>query len=713
VLLPAVLGAACGRAAQPVRLELDRESDLAEWCTGTGACAVVEPPLRVHPRGSQTWTFETRVRLRGAVPEATTASLHVDTLTSAALGARAQLGARTVGDIRLEPGRRTYPALLPAAAFGDAMLTLAVDRPPEAGPEAPFVLRHVSLDPAASPARAHEAPAPGVLRQRGGSAVRFSLVLPRAARLVFRAAAAPWTQRAVHARVRTEADGSAARELWSADLGPGSEAARDVVLRFEDAEGEPVRLSFHVDGSDDDAVDWIAPRLVGSGPPAWPTAYTAEEEGGAEALRARLAGLNVVVVLLDAASALHVGAYGYPRMTTPEIDRLAREGVLFERAYTPAPFTVAAVSSLWTSQYPDQNHYGDRHDAALSPERPCLAEALLRRGVRTAAFVANPSAGPELGLARGFSEFHALYRQGSIPRAEEFRASLSSFLADAKQGGPFFAYVHYLEPHFPYDPPNPFDVVFGPDAPLPRSRRRDDGWLQRLNGGAERLSHEEQAHLVRLYDGNLAYADREVGWIRRTLEEHGLLERTVLVVTADHGEALGERGFVTHGGLLDEASLRVPLVLRFPRGAAPAGLRVSSLVDLLDVAPTVADVFGIRRGEVPPSFEGRSVLPVVAGAAGKRAVLGRTMQERPAYALVHERWKLVHTTRLGASRLYDLASDPAERNDVSARLPVRTAAMRAELVRWLRDMRRLAAASARQTVSPETAEMLRALGYAR
>jgi arylsulfatase len=525
--------------------------------------------------------------------------------------------------------------------------------------------------------------------------------------VVFEVATAAGARAAPRARVSAETDRGAARDVWSADLRPGRALRGDVALPFA-REGEPVRLTFHVDGPADAAVDWTAPRLVGTDPPARPAARGPQEERGADGVRARPSGLSVVVVLLDAASALHVGAYGYPRTTTPEIDRLAREGVLFERAYTPAPFTVAAVSSLWTSQYPDQSHYGERHDAALSPGRPCLAEALLARGVRTAAFVANPSAGPEFGLARGFSEVHSPYRGRGVPRAEELRAPLSSFFARAKRAGPFFAYVHYLEPHFPYDPPSPFDLLFGADAPL-----RDDRWLIRLNAGAERLTPEEQAHLVRLYDGNLAYVDREVGWIRRTLEEQDLLERTVLVVTADHGEALGERGFVTHGGLLDEASLRVPLVLRFPRGRGPAGVRVSSLVDLLDVAPTVADLFGVPAGGVPPSFEGHSLMPLLAGGTGKPAVLSRTMQERPTFALVHDRWKLVHSLKSGASRLYDLASDPAERADLSARLPVRTEAMRAELSRWLRDLRRQPAARAPQLVGPETAEMLRALGYAR
>ena len=712
-LLPAVLAPACGRGPATARLDLDREADLAEWRAPGGLSAIVLPPLRVHPRGNASWRFETRVFFRGPVPEGTQAVLHVETPATAGLVAGTQVGGRKVEPLRLEPGRRSYPVLLPAGLDGE-ILTLATERPPQAGPDAPFVLRRVSFGRFASaPGAAWDTAAPGALRQRGPSALRFSWILTRAARLLFKVAPAPGVLTPLRARVSAEPEGGTAHDLWHADLRPGSAPGREVGLRLDYGEGVPVRVSLHVEGPENAAIDWIAPRLVGAALPTGPAPYTTEEERAAETLRARLAGLNVLVVLLDAASALHVGAYGYPRMTTPEIDRLAREGVLFERAYTPAPFTVAAVSSLWTSQYPEQHHYGERHDAALSPQRLCLAEVLAARGVRTAAFVANPSAGPELGQDRGFSEMHALYRAGAIPRAEAFRASLSAFFESAKGAAPFFAYVHYVEPHFPYDPPNPFDLVFGPDAPLPRSRRRDGAWLIRLNAGVERLGPEEQAHLVRLYDGNLAYVDREVGWIRRTLEEQGLLERTVLVVTADHGEALGERGFVTHGGLLDEASVRVPLVVRFPRGTGPAGLRVRGLVDLLDVAPTVADLFGIRHPSAPRSFEGRSLIPVLTGAPAKAAVLSRTMQERPTFALVHDRWKLVYSVKSGAAQLFDLAADPAEQTDVSNRLPVRADAMRQELARWLRDMRREPAARAPEVMNPETLEILRALGYVR
>ena len=454
----------------------------------------------------------------------------------------------------------------------------------------------------------------------------------------------------------------------------------------------------------------------GKGPRLRPRPWARAAHSLADPLREQLRGVNVLVVLMDAARASHLGCYGYDRPTTPEIDRLAREGVVFQRAYAPAPFTVASVSSLWTSLYPDAHHYGVRHDASLPTEHSTLAELLAKREVATAGFVANPSGGAPFGLARGFGEFHHLYedrgeRSFAIPRAPEFRPRLRRWIEQVR-GRRFFGYVHYIEPHFPYDPPPPFDLMFGSDEPLAPAARRDATWVKRVNAGRVRPSPEEVRHLVRLYDGNLAFVDREIGWLRHTLDELGLLENTVIVVTSDHGEDLYERGPIGHGGLVNEESLHVPLVVRFPAGLGLAGLRIDGLVDLLDLAPTLADLF-----EVPASspgvrgFQGRSLLPLLAGAEGKSAVLGRTMQERPTYALNDGTWKLVHSVRSGRTVLYDLAHDPEERRNVAADHPRRAELLRQELLRWLAGVRTRRGSASERSLTPEEIEMLRSLGY--
>jgi arylsulfatase A-like enzyme len=425
-----------------------------------------------------------------------------------------------------------------------------------------------------------------------------------------------------------------------------------------------------------------------------------------EDLRRRLPGAGVLLVVLDAAGARHFGCYGHARPTTPEIDRIAAEGVLFERAYTTAPFTLAAMGSLWTSLLPDHHHRGAAYDDRLPADVPTLAELLSAHGIHTAGYVANWWAGHSGGLDRGFQEFaYVGYR------AEKLRAPFQSWLA-GRDRRPSFLYLHYREPHAPYDPGPPFDTLFGPVARI--DRRALDVWVEAVNAGTQKPTAEELRRLEQLYDGNLALVDREVGWLRRQLEAAGLWDSLVVIVTADHGEALFEHGRVGHGPQLFEETLRVPLVLRFPPAAGLPGRRVSTLVDLLDIAPTVADVFGLLGRGSSASYQGRSLLPVVLGAAGRGEVLARSDGATPRYALVSDDAKFVLDASRGTSEMYDLLADPAERHDLAAAQPARAAAYRQRLERLLAQLPPpWAGPAADRRLTPHDVEELKALGYLR
>jgi arylsulfatase A-like enzyme len=388
---------------------------------------------------------------------------------------------------------------------------------------------------------------------------------------------------------------------------------------------------------------------------------------------------------------------------------------VFDRAYTPAVFTLGALSSLWTSQYPDRHHSEVSYADPLPRDRLTLAEALSARGVRTAGFVANAVAGPIHGFGRGFGEFQEVYRKfpdlGS--RGAAFQRVLPSWLA-AHRSERFFAYVHFREPHFPYDPGPPFDTRFGPDAPLGRDERRDRTWYTDVNQGRRVPTSEEVAHLVRLYDGNLACADQELGALRRSMEQQDLWERTVVIVAADHGEQLYEKGYISHSAQVYEQSTRVPLVVRIPGG--PRGVRVASVVDLLDVAPTVLDLFGLRDTPFAKQEQGASLLPLMAGAArgDEATTLSRTVWERPVYALRDRSHKLIYDTRTGREQLFDVEADPHETRDLSAAEPVRAAYYRQALHRQLaaiKQARPAAGPAAAGTLTPEQCENLKALGY--
>jgi arylsulfatase len=564
---------------------------------------------------------------------------------------------------------------------------------------------------------------PAAIAQVGPSTLAFAFEARRATRLRF----APRPGRTgtgparVPMRVTLEPEEGGERELWSRVVeGDGGEVVlrlgEELVPEGSDDATRLTRLRLHVGEAAGTRGVWGAPRLeavahldpLADAPAPVSPAVQAE----AERLRRALPGTSVLLVLLDAAGARHLGCYGYDRPTTPEIDRLAREGVLFERAKSPAGFTLLAMSTLWTGQQPDQHHNGIPYNAKLPAGAVTLAELLRAHGVLTAGFVHNAFAGTAWGLDQGFVRFDELYRRAPRAGAEVFPPAIEAFLAE-RGAERFFAYLHLREPHFPYHPQPPFNTLFGPDAPLPRAAKTELDWLTDVNWRRTAASPEEIAHLVRLYDGNLRYADEQVGRIRRALEAAGLLEKTVLIVTADHGEALHEHGFIGHLHQVYEEVTHVPLIVRFPAAAGLAGRRLPGLVDLADVAPTVAELLGVPLdGEPKPAFRGRSLLPVALGAPGKPAVVSRTAEEQPKYALQTEAWSLVYHTARGQSELFDLAADPLQRRDLAAERPVLAAFYRQALHRWLLEQRRGPRAAAEEVrLGEEEREALKALGY--
>ena len=583
-------------------------------------------------------------------------------------------------------------------------------------------------DPSLEDLLAREAPRPFATAEEKGvpsitlvgpAMVRFALRLPPAAELRFTPellTAARAAAGAASFRVLVEDEPGGEREIWSRVVDGASKPLGEQAVRLPGQAGDIVRIGLAVGAAGRPRFAWgrlVAPRVLGSegGDPLEPRPLAASDDARADSLRKSLANANVLFFILDAGRARSFGTYGYPRETTPEIDRLASEGVVFERVYTPAVYTLGAMSSVWTSQYPDRHHSAVSFSARLPKDRLTLAELLSAQGIYTAGFVANAVAGSLFGFDRGFSEFQEVYRTlGS--RGDVFRKILPEWF-EKNRDRRFFAYVHFREPHFPYDPEPPFDTRFGPEGPIPKAARRDSRFFQDVNQGRRPFSNEEREHLVRLYDGNIAFADQEVGAIVKALGDQGLLERTVVIVAADHGEELLEHGWIGHNVQVYEPTVRVPLVIRFPKGTGPSGVRVRALSDLLDVAPTIADIFGVRgKGGSDREFQGRSLLPVALGAPGKPAVLSRSVWDRPRYALRDDRFKYLYDTRTGEEQLFDLVTDPGEARDVADEEPLRAAYYRQALHAWtLRLARRAPSEGPEAALTCDQCQNLRALGY--
>jgi arylsulfatase len=662
-----------------------------------------------------------------------------------AQSAEIRLNGRPVGRLTLNDERYRYWVALPVEAqrVGEnrlGFLFAATGSPSASDPKnadrrqlaAAFYSLTVGRagDPALEDLLGRDAPRPfSVIEVQGApsltlvgpSLIRFAIRLPPAAELRFTPDLHPGARAAAGAasfKVTFEDQDQGGREtvIWSRVISARDPKAGEVVLGLPGAEGDIVRLGLQVGPAPAERFAWGvwgAPRVLGRGEadPLSPRPPSAEEGARADALRRSLAGSNVLLVILDAARAREFGAYGYPRPTTPEIDRIASEGTVFENAFTPAAYTLGAMASVWTSQYPDRHHSEVSFSARLPRDRLTLAELLSAQGVFSAGFVANAVAGAGFGFDRGFSEFHEVFRDlGSS--ADVFRRAVPPFLA-AHRGSRFFAYVHFREPHFPYDPPPPFDTRFGPDGPIPSLVRRDIRWITDVNQGRRTLGPEERQHLVRLYDGNLAFADQEVGALRKALEAEGLWERTVVIVAADHGEGLEEHGWIGHNVQVYDESVRVPLIVRLPRGRGPSGRRLPAFVDLLDLAPTIADLFGVLgQGGSDQAFQGRSLLPVLEGAPGKPLVLSRSVWDRPRYALRDPRFAFLYDTRTGEEGLFERGTDPGETRDVGPQQPVRTAYYRQELHHWIvRLGQRRGAGAEAVTPTPEQCQNLRSLGY--
>lgn len=497
------------------------------------------------------------------------------------------------------------------------------------------------------------------------------------------------------------------RELWR---GPARSGAREVRVPLP---GQGLAfLSFQVEGVPETRAAWGAPRVMGDvdhDQLAVPT-REAQDEALADPLREALTGMNVMLVILDAAAAKHLSCYGYSRQTTPEIDRLAAEGVLFERAYTPAVYTLPAMSSLFTSLDPDEHGSIDLRGRKM-PSALSLADVLTARGIHTGAFVANGVVGRSRGFDRSFADFQELYTSAFDPtQAGRFRATAYPWL-EANRERRFFAWLHFREPHFPYDPPAPFDTAFGSGGPIPKAMRDEIYLILAIDARRRPALPAEIEHWARLYDGNLAYVDQELGALRRKLEETGLLEKTVLIVAADHGEAFWEHGHIGHEVLVYEEETHVPLIIRFPRGAGPAGVRIREFVSLSDLAPTIVDALGLWRSVAArPAFRTQSLLPVAVGAAGRRAVVSRDRGSQPRYAVREGATKAIFDTATGNVELYDLSSDPGEQKDLAAQQPIRAAYYRQALAAWILS-RRLEGVAAAVELTPEQQENLKALGY--
>lgn len=437
-------------------------------------------------------------------------------------------------------------------------------------------------------------------------------------------------------------------------------------------------------------------------------------------------GWNVLLVTLETTRADHLGAYGYHRDTSPALDDLAEDGVVFENAISASPRTNPSLATLMTSLYP--HDHGVRNLLLpLEPEHRTLAEVLREAGYDTGAVQTHPRLVRGSGFEQGFQDY--LDDVPDHPLAEQAVDVAVDWVEDRRGGRrPWFLWLHLMDPHWTYDPPAAWRESFGPEHPLPseiyrrlRDREITIGPILYRNT----MTPGQIQGFVDLYDAEIRYTDHALGRLIGALRAAGDLERTLIVVTADHGESLGENDYYfEHGAFGSDAEIHVPLFVVAP-GLIPPGTRSAATVRTLDVAPTVLDVLGLETGT---GFRGHTLLSGT-GPGGiereDRGAFGETGKVFHEENRVREvdglagkwrwlrkgRFKLVHRPRAdgGADRvLYDVETDPGETEDVAGRNPDVVDRMGRELDALLaEDVRPVR----EYHISEEARDQLRSLGY--
>ena len=431
-------------------------------------------------------------------------------------------------------------------------------------------------------------------------------------------------------------------------------------------------------------------------------------------------GLNVLLITIDTLRADHLGAYGYARATSPRIDALARRGTVFEQAYTYWPKTRGSFVGLLTGRLASQTGYGKSHPLLLD-WNPTLASVLKDAGYRTLATVDNPNISGSLGYAKGFERYRETWAKeeglaSEIERSRAITADGVRALREAKPDQPFLLWLHYVNPHAPYEPPPPYDTAFLDAAAArgPVLRPVPD-----FHGGVPRQWARPGKRLgwyVAQYDGEIAAADAEVGRVLEALEASAVRDRTLVILASDHGESLGEHGYYfDHGENLFDPCQRIPLIVAGPD--VKAG-RSDALAWTLDLVPTVLDAVKVSY---PPELAGTSLLPATRGRSGPERARLQGQNDRNLLGAWDRRFKIVATPReSGASyALYDRQRDPGETRDAAPGLPEQAREERRELelfreradAQLARTRRLLEGSAAVERLTPEACERLKAMGY--
>jgi arylsulfatase A-like enzyme len=433
---------------------------------------------------------------------------------------------------------------------------------------------------------------------------------------------------------------------------------------------------------------------------------------------------NVILILIDTLRADHLSMYNsHTRVQTPMLDKLAKESMVFLNPIAQENWTKPSVATVLTGLYP-QTHNTKTEKNRLPSSALMISEYMKKMGFITAGFVANGYISGKFGFKRGWDHWTNYVREGKPNRAQFVADDVIKWLDKKPDDKPFFLYIQTIDPHVPYIPPNRYRALYdnepykGPVIPRDTAKL-----LEKVKSGSFKLTPRDKIRLEALYDGEISYHDFHLARIYNALKEKGLLENTLIVVTADHGEEFFDHGKVGHGHSMYNELLHVPLIIRLP-GASPvqAKSEYKKDVQLVDILPTI---FELSSLEIPDDLEGESLVSILKGKDNRSYL-------HPGFSDFLNGQRVVKTGRFKLiyrglkTTVFDLKTDPAETTDLSDTRPV-TLSMLRDLLgeqqgRFIssnaasdKPLKRQKKAKIRKSentvIDAETRQQLKALGY--
>ncbi len=429
---------------------------------------------------------------------------------------------------------------------------------------------------------------------------------------------------------------------------------------------------------------------------------------------------NIVFIIFDAAARSHFKIYGYFRDSTPFLTSLAQESIVFHNAFCQGTDTVLSTASLFSSLYPIRHNLLSLNHRMPSGIRT-LAEVLKERVEKTAAYVTIPHMAKELGFSRGFDNYFQLFLEPNFfPQRELTSDQLSlpvlKWLQENRSNS-FFLYLHLWQPHEPYGAPHPFTKLYDPHY----MGMIKDGSLKTLKDVENRslkITKRGMEHLKALYDEGLRFADYQLQKVVEKLRQLNIFDHTILVITSDHGEGFLQHGRMLHSSTVYEELIQIPLIIKLPSKLKPLNHTVTSLVESIDLMPTMLELLEIPYGA--ESLDGKSMAPIIFSSESfhKDFIFSRSAGEYPLICIRDKRYKyILHFYNYQKNRdfsqdeLYDLSEDSAEKKNLTNERPRVAARLRNHLLKWIEEKSKIQYKPEKSQVEEKIKNQLRTLGY--